>query len=209
LFEAMREHGNRRILFLSSGGAVYGVPRETPMREDHPTDPISPYGVVKLAIEKFLGSYAANHGFRPAIVRPANPYGPDQGKLGQLGAVWTFLHTIQHGGTATLFGDGSIVRDFVHVDDLCRLMLACIEQQCDGVFNCGGGGGGTSLGDLIALIEQVTGKTLALDRRPARSFDPPAIVLDVERARSQLGWEPRISLPEGIEQLAATAADGR
>jgi UDP-glucose 4-epimerase len=199
--EAMREQEVRRVLFLSSGGAVYGIPRETPISEDHPTDPISPYGVIKLAIEKFLGSYAANHGFRPAIVRAASAYGIGQGKVGQLGPISTFINTIRERGTATLYGDGSIVRDFVHVDDLCRLMLACVEQQAVGVFNCGGGGRGTSLSELVALIEEITGETLALTQGPARSFDPPATVLDIARARAQLSWEPQVSLRAGVEQL--------
>lgn len=202
LLETMKDHGNKRILFLSSGGAVYGVPQSVPISEDHATNPISPYGVGKLAIEKFLHCYSVNHGFSTVSIRPANPYGPEQGKIGQLGAVWTFIQMIRQEKTATLFGDGGIVRDFVHVDDLSQLMIASLKQGAEGVFNCGGGSG-TTLKDLIATIEDMTGKTLSIDRHPPRAFDPPAIVLDISRAKQELGWSPQVSLREGIERLLA------
>jgi UDP-glucose 4-epimerase len=200
LLERMRSHGNKRVLFLSSGGAVYGVPRSLPIPEDHPTDPISPYGVGKLAAEKYLGYCAAVHGFWPVIIRPANPYGPNQGKVGQLGAVWTFLQMIREGRTATLFGDGSAIRDFVHVDDLCALMLAALDRNAQGIFNCGGGEGVTLAG-LIAVIERATGRSLAVEYKPARAFDPPAVVLDIARARNELEWSPHVSLESGIAAL--------
>lgn len=201
LLESMLRNGNRRILFISSGGAVYGVTSQVPIHEDHPTEPISPYGITKLAIENYLSFYAAQHNFSPIIIRPANPYGPEQGKLGQLGAVWTFLSMIRNGQRATLWGDGSTVRDFVHVDDLTRLMITALEQKEDGVYNCGGGGSGTSLRELISIIEEASGRVLELDRKPARPFDPPAVVLDISKAWRDLGWKPRIGLAEGIERM--------
>lgn len=201
LLEAMRVRGNRRIMFLSSGGAVYGVPESIPIREDHPLNPISPYGVGKITIEKLLGCYTATHNFSTVSIRPANPYGPSQGKIGELGAISTFLRMIQHDETATVYGNGSTIRDFVHVRDLCRMMLQCLELDAKGVFNCGGGNG-TSIRELIALIEGITGKILKVDSKPARAFDPPAIVLDISRAQEQLGWVPTVSLKEGIEELS-------
>lgn len=205
LLEAMRRAGKGRILFLSSGGAIYGIPKAIPIDEGHPTDPISPYGIGKLTIEKTLGFYAAVHGFRPVSIRPANPYGPDQGRVGQVGAVWTFLQMIREGRTATLYGDGSVVRDFVHVSDLCALMLSALEQDAVGVFNCGGGTG-TSLRELIEELERATGKSLAIERRPARAFDPPVILLDIAKARRELGWSPRIGLADGVAGLIDGAA---
>ncbi len=206
LLEAMRAQGNRHILFLSSGGAIYGVPETVPIREDHPRHPISHYGLTKLTIETSLDFYAREHGFSVAVIRPANPYGPSQNKVGQLGAVTTFLRMIEAGHTATLYGDGSTVRDFVHVDDLSSLMLRAVETGAEGTWNCGDGRG-TSLAELIGMIEAATGKTLAIDRQPARPFDPPAIVLDITRARDELGWEPVVALEEGIGQLVE--ASGR
>ena len=197
LLEAMRESGNRRLMYLSSGGAVYGVPKVVPIPETHPREPISYYGLGKLMIENYLDYYRREHGFQTAIIRPANPYGPGQGKIGQLGAVTTFLRMIENGDTATLFGDGSIMRDFVYIDDLCDLMLRAINQHANGTWNCGGGTG-TSLKDLIGLIERATGKTLRIDPKPPRPFDPPKIVLDINRAMNDLGWCPKTDLLSGI-----------
>lgn len=204
LLEAMRATGNRRILFVSSGGAVYGVPDAVPIPEDHPRSPISHYGMGKKMMEDYLDFYAREHGFATAVIRPANPYGPGQGKVGQLGAVTTFFRLIEEGRQATLFGDGSTVRDFVHVDDLAALMLRVVETGASGTWNCGGGVG-TSLAELIGLIEAATGKVLAIDRQPARPFDPPAIVLDISRAREELGWVPQVALAKGIDGLLSQA----
>lgn len=201
LLEAMDGVGLRQIVYLSSGGAVYGRPRQVPIAEDHPLDPISAYGVTKVASEKYLGMYAANRGLRPSVIRPANPYGVDQGKVGLLGALTTFLNLLATGGTATIWGDGSIVRDFVHVDDLSRLMLAAIERDVPGIYNCGSGTG-CSLNELVDTIAMVTGRRLPVRHEPVRGFDPPEIVLDIAAARAALGWTPRISIEEGIADVA-------
>lgn len=197
LLNSMKQHGNKRILFLSSGGAVYGVPNQIPIPETHPTNPISPYGVVKLAIEKYLAFYARHHGFSPVVIRPANPYGPEQGKVGQLGVIWTFLSLMREGRPATLWGDGSAVRDFVYVEDLCSMMRLALEEGAGGIFNCGAGHG-TSLNTLISTLKIETGLNLEVKRRPARVFDPPSVVLDIARAKRELGWRPQVSLQEGI-----------
>lgn len=204
LLEAMRQTGNRRIMYLSSGGAVYGTPQTLPIPEDHPQKPISYYGLGKQAIEIYLDYYKREHGFDVSVIRPANPYGPGQGKIGQLGAVTTFLRMIQDGQVATLFGDGSTVRDFVYIDDVCSMMMRILETGATGTWNCGGGEG-VSLKDLIAALEAATGKTLAINHKPARPFDPPEIVLSIEKAQAELGWVPKISLSEGIRRLVSDA----
>ncbi len=201
LLEAMDAAGLQRIVYLSSGGAVYGRPRMMPIPEDHSLDPISAYGVTKVASEKYLGMYAENRGLRPVVLRPANPYGVDQGKVGLLGAVTTFLNLLATGETATIWGDGSIVRDFVHVDDMSRLILAAVEQDVPGVYNCGSGSG-CSLNALVDTIEMVTGRRLPLRHEPARGFDPPEIILDITAARTAFGWQPQVSIEEGIRDVA-------
>ncbi len=193
--------GLQRIVYLSSGGAVYGRPHTVPITEHHALDPISAYGVTKVASEKYLGMYAANRGLRPIIMRPANPYGVDQGKVGLLGAVTTFLNLLAAGEAATIWGDGSIIRDFVHIDDLSRLMLAAVEQDRPGVYNCGSGTG-CSLIKLVDTIAAVTGRRLALRFEPARGFDPPEIVLDIEAALTTFDWRPRVALEQGVGDVA-------
>lgn len=202
LLEAMRHNGNRRILFLSSGGAVYGHPHYVPLDEAHPLNPLSSYGVVKSTIEQYLRLYEANYGFAATIIRPANPYGPGQTSIGQLGVVSTFLHLAQTGGTATLWGDGSVVRDFIYVSDVVALLLAAVQSDKTGTFNCGAGTG-TSLLELIGIVEQITGSALAREFRPARAFDPPEVVLDISRAQKAFNWSPLVSLEQGILATAA------
>jgi len=201
LLEAMDTVGLRRMVYLSSGGAVYGPPRTVPITEEHPLDPLSAYGVSKVASEKYLGMYAANRELRPTIIRPANPYGVDQGKVGLLGAVTTFLNLLAANQAATLWGDGSIIRDFVHIDDVSRLLLAAAEQDHPGTYNCGSGSG-NSLIELIETINTITGQQLIVHHEPARPFDPPEIILDIAAARRTFGWVPRISLADGIRDVA-------
>ncbi|MBX7500027.1 NAD-dependent epimerase/dehydratase family protein [Qipengyuania sp. YG27] len=197
--EAMRGQGADRLLYLSTGGALYGPPDYSPINEDHPKRPVSSYGIVKVAAEMYLRMYREAYGLQPAIVRPSNPYGPGQTSIGQLGAVNTFLSLARDGREATIYGDGSIVRDFVHVDDLCAMLLAIVGRRASGTYNCGSGSG-TSLNDLIAVVEEITGKPLARRHMPARSVDPASVVLDITRARKDLGWAPEIALRDGVRQ---------
>jgi len=200
LMQAMSECALSRIVYLSSGGAVYGRPRQVPISEDHPLDPLSAYGVSKVAAEKYLGLWTVNHGLRPTIIRPSNPYGPDQGKIGQLGAVTTFVDRALCGEKAVVWGDGSIVCDFIHIDDCARLILAMCETDAPGVYNCGAGRG-ASIAELIEIVKRATGRSLVVERHHPRSFDPPEIVLDIDRARHTFGWEPRIALEDGVAML--------
>lgn len=197
LLEAMRVLGKTRIVYLSSGGAVYGLPRTTPIREEHALDPISAYGVTKVAFEKYLGMYAALHGVRPTIIRPSNPYGPGQNKIGVQGAVNTFLNAAATGENVTIWGDGSTIRDYLAVEDVARLVGAAVEAGTAGIYNCGSGHG-TSLLELIGEVERITGAVINRVHRPARDFDPPVIVLDTSRARADFGWTPRVSLDVGL-----------
>ncbi len=197
LLEAMRASGNRRFMFMSSGGAVYGHPLRTPIAETHPLNPISAYGITKLAVEKYVTMYETLYGFETLTIRPSNPYGPGQGSLGQLGAVTTFVNKALAGERVDIFGDGSIVRDFIYVSDLTDLMLRALEAGGRGVYNCGAGVG-TSLNRLLAAIETALGTPIARNHRPARAFDPRAIVMEIERARGDFGWCPQVTLDQGI-----------
>jgi UDP-glucose 4-epimerase len=203
LLEAMRTAGTKRIVFISSGGAVYGIPRYSPMDEEHPQWPISSYGIVKGSIERYLGLYKELYGFSPFIIRPANPYGPGQHESSFLGFITTMLKIAKEDGEAIIFGDGSIVRDFVYIDDLCDLLLLGIECNITGVFNCGSGTGGTLL-EVLDAVEQVTGKRIRRNHKISRPFDPPTIMLDITKARQELSWSPKTSLQEGLERSWAS-----
>ncbi|SEQ32291.1 UDP-glucose 4-epimerase [Devosia sp. YR412] len=206
LLEAMRHIGNRRILFLSSGGAVYGQPHYLPIDEAHPLNPVSSYGVVKSAIEQYLRMYEANHGFAATIIRLANPYGPGQDMIGQLGAVNTFIRLARTGQTATLWGDGSIVRDYIYISDVIALLLTATESDVTGTFNCGSGVG-TSLIELIDIVEKSTGHRLAKSFKPGRPFDPAEVVLDISNARKMFRWTPSTSLADGVVRTLSAQQD--
>lgn len=197
LLEAMRHAARPRLVYLSSGGAIYGTPKYSPIDEEHPQNPMSSYGIVKGTVERYIGMYSALHGLSAAIARPANPYGPGQNPDGQIGAVPVFLRAAMEQRPIKLFGDGSIVRDFVYIDDLVGLLMRLVEGEIRGVYNCGGGGGGVSLLSLTRVIETVTGRSLAIEHLPARAFDPQSVVLDNARAES-LGWRAQVSLENGV-----------
>ena len=202
LLEGMRNAQCKRIVFLSSGGAIYGHPLTQPIKEDHPTRPISSYGVTKLGIESYLGMYADQHGFQSTIIRPSNAYGPGQINANCFGAVTTFLENCLTDQEAQIWGDGSIVRDYIFVTDIVELILAALGEDKPGVYNCGSGVG-TDINLLIANIESVVGKPLRKSNCPARPFDPEAIVLDITRAKQRFGWRPKISLEIGLQKTLA------
>ena len=199
LLEACVARGVRRLVFISSGGTVYGTPHRVPITEDHPQDPINSYGIVKLAIEKYLGMYAHLGRLDPIVLRVANPYGPGQFTQGAQGAVAVALGCIHRGEPFRLWGDGSVVRDFLYVDDLTEAFLAALRAPSGEprVFNIGSGCG-VALRDMLAASERIAGRTLTIEQLPGRSIDVPANVLDCTRARHLLGWGPRVSLDEGL-----------
>ncbi len=197
LLEQMRKKDLRRILYLSSGGAVYGNPKSSPVSENFPLNPISSYGVVKLAIEKYLKMYQQLYGLQPIILRPSNPYGPRQGHVGVQGLIGTLLARMLAGETLEIWGDGSIVRDYMHVSDLARLCVSALASNTCGVFNAGSGVG-YSINEVIKLIGEVADKELQVTYREGRSLDVKEIVLDISMATAQFGWKPTVALPNGI-----------
>lgn len=199
LLETMESMGIHRLLFLSSGGTVYGVPARTPIPEDHPLRPINSYGIVKASIEHYITMYARTRGLRPLVVRASNPYGPRQGHSGVQGVVSTFLNRIVAGQPLEIWGDGSVVRDYLHVRDLAEFCARAIGSDLTGTFNVGSGRG-TSLRDIIARIETATGTQAKVQFRPGRPEDVPCSILDVSRAREALGWQARTELGDGITE---------
>lgn len=198
LLEVCVEAGVRKVVFASSGGTVYGVPDSVPIKETHPTEPISSYGIVKLAIEKYLGLFHHLHGLDYAALRISNPYGPYQSPASQQGAIPVFLNRVRTGQPITIWGDGSVVRDYLYVSDLVDVLEASGKTETEEkLFNIGSGHG-ASLNELIELMAEVVGESPKVEYQPARSLDVPASVLDLGRARRDLGWEPRVGLAEGI-----------
>lgn len=203
LLALMVERGIRRIVFSSSGGTVYGIPRSIPIREDHPTQPEVSYGVTKLAIEKYLYLYSRLHGLQPVSLRIANPYGAGQRIETAQGAVTAFLHRALHGEPVEIWGDGSVTRDYLHVNDVAAAFSCALRYQgSHQVFNIGSGQG-LSLNELVAALESQVGCRIERRYLPGRSFDVPVSILDNSLARIELKWAPAITLAEGLRMTAA------
>ncbi|HKI60932.1 MAG TPA: NAD-dependent epimerase/dehydratase family protein [Mariprofundaceae bacterium] len=197
LLEQMQVKGLSRILYLSSGGTVYGNPESFPITEDQPLNPISSYGIVKVAIEKYLYMYQQLQGLQPVILRPSNPYGPRQGHAGVQGLIGTLLAKAIAGESMEIWGDGSVIRDYIHVSDLARLCVSALESQVCGIYNAGSGEGHSIL-EIIEMIREVTDGKFQVNFSEGRSFDVQEVVLDATRATKQFDWHPTITLSDGI-----------
>lgn len=199
LLEQMRKKSLHRILYLSSGGTVYGNSESSPINEEHLQNPISSYGVVKVAIEKYLNMYQYLYDFQPIILRPSNPYGARQGHAGVQGLIGTLLARMLADETLEIWGDGSIVRDYIHVSDLAHLCVTSLDSNICGVFNAGSGDG-YSINEIINLIRDMADKELQITYHEGRSFDVQEVVLDISHASIQFDWKPTISIVDGMQE---------
>jgi UDP-glucose 4-epimerase len=200
LLEEMRTQGIRKLLFASSGGTVYGPPIRTPIEEDHPQQPTTSYGITKLTVEKYLLLAKELHGLRPLILRMANPYGERQRVEGAQGVVAAFLQRALAGEPIEIWGDGTVIRDFLHVADVSRACGAALRyegEEC--VFNIGSEAG-TSLNALVDLLSELLGRELEVIHQPGRNFDVKSNVLCCRRARQELNWAPAIGMAEGLRR---------
>jgi UDP-glucose 4-epimerase len=195
------KHKVKKFVFASSGGTVYGIPQILPVSENHPTDPICSYEIVKLAIEKYLRLYQHLFGLSCVALRIANPYGIRQAPDSAQGVASIFLSKLVQGKSLTLWGDGSIVRDFVSVRDIARLFSMTLRSDATGVFNAGTGVG-TSLNELLTLMSSLLGvKPHVVHGRP-RDFDVPAVILDCDKARREYSWQPSLTLSDDLAEVA-------
>lgn len=189
-----------KLVFISSGGAIYGSTDEPEISETHITFPISPYGIEKLAIEKYLFMYHYLTELDYLIFRPSNPFGPWQDYFGRQGVVSIYMYRIAKNLPITLMGDGSIVRDYFYISDLVDALLRSAGYNMQDelrIFNVGGGKG-VSLNQLINLIEEIVDKKAIVQKSEDREFDPHRIVLNTTRIHNKLGWTPKVSLHDGL-----------
>lgn len=201
LLEASRLTGVKRLVMVSSGGTVYGIPSVVPIPEAHSTDPICSYGITKLAIEKYVALYRQLHGLEGLVLRVANPFGPRQRLDAAQGVVPVFLGKALRRESLQIWGDGSTIRDFLDVADVVdALLAAAIYQGEESLFNIGSGKG-LSLNQLIELLEAQLNRSLEVDYLPSRGCDVPTNVLCIEKARQHLDWSPKISVADGLKRL--------
>jgi UDP-glucose 4-epimerase len=202
LMEQCSSAGVRKLVFISSGGTVYGIPQSIPITEEHATEPICSYGVTKLAIEKYLNIYQRMHGLEYVVLRLSNPYGERQNPNAKQGAIGVFLGNVATKKPITIWGDGEVLRDYIYIGDAVEAMLKAAEYQPKGpdaprLFNIGDGHGQT-LNQIVAKIREIVDLPVEVQYTPGRQVDVPANVLDITRAREVLGWAPKVELREGL-----------
>jgi UDP-glucose 4-epimerase len=201
MLKAAVEYQVRRVIFISSGGTVYGVPQQNPIPETHPTDPICSYGIHKLAIEKYLYLFRALKHLDSVVLRVSNIYGEFQSLERPLGAVSHLAHRAVNGIPIEIWGDGTTRRDYIHVDDVVSAVLKSISYQgAEHLFNIGSGRS-VSLNQLLDLIRERVSMEIVVNYKPARSFDVQENVLDITRAAVELAWNPIIRLENGLDRL--------
>lgn len=198
---SLKDKGLARIIYISSGGTVYGNPKTNPITEDHPTEPVSSYGITKLAVEKYVAMYANLFDLQYRIGRPSNVYGEGQRlNIGQ-GVIGVFLDRALEGKPIEIWGDGTTKRDYIYVEDLVKGILKLLRHEGEGrVFNISTAVG-YSLNEIIAIIRDETKLPVEVVYKQARGYDVPVNVLDNAHIKSELGWQPETNLREGIRNV--------
>lgn len=199
VLQEMCEQNIKKIVYLSSGGAVYGTPQSNPIKESHPLNPISSYGIVKVTIEKYLGLFKNLHGVKPLIFRPSNVYGPRQRFTKMQGVVAHFLYNYFQNKPLSVWGDGSVSKDYIYVMDLVNALILGMEQGVEGIYNIGAGVD-TSINEIIRLIEETTGDKLNVSYEPSKSFDVKQFNLDIQKVNDEISWVPKVNMQKGIEE---------
>lgn len=203
LLEASAFCGVRHFIYLSSGGTVYGNPQKLPVAESAPLNPINAYGVTKLTVEHYVRMFSHLRSLPFTILRPSVPYGPYQNPHRRQGAVSVFIYRALHNQPITIWGDGSVTRDYFYVGDLAEALTAALSTPAaiNQTFNLGGGTA-YSLNALAAGIADILQVKINIQYEPARNFDVPQLELDISAAEKLLGWRPKTSLTQGIAKTA-------
>ena len=192
------KHGVRKVVFSSSGGAIYGEQEIYPAPESHVTRPLSPYGVSKLCGEQYLSYYQRVNGLQIVSLRYANVYGPRQDPEGEAGVVAIFIQKLLNNEQAIVNGNGRQTRDFVYVEDVVEANLAAMGQDVQGTYNVGTGEE-TSINDLLRILVRHTNSTCKEVHGPAKGGEQARSVIDSGKLRQELSWESRTELSEGLK----------
>lgn len=201
LMEAGRRNGLRKVVFSSTGGAIYGEPEHAPQREDHGLNPLSPYGITKLCSEKYLFFYEQTHGIQWVALRYGNVYGPRQNPHGEAGVVAIFAERMLAGQQPVINGDGLQTRDYVHVHDVVSANMKALNHAGSGIFNVG-----TSVETDVNTLFRILRDTLAPDmpesHGPGKPGEQKRSVLSYAHSQAVLGWAPTISVEDGLRETA-------
>ena len=214
LLDGARAGGVRRVVFASSGGTVYGDNARPPTPESAPKLPASPYGTAKLTSEYYLATFSQLFGLEAVALRYSNVYGPRQNPHGEAGVVAIFGRRMLAGEPITIYGDGEQTRDLVYVEDVAAANVLAAERPVPSLTSLDarayniGTGGETSVNRLAELIAAAAGRGSEMGRAPARAGEILRSALDVGKASRELGWRPRVSLPDGLARTVRWIAEG-
>ncbi len=201
--DIFQDYQGVHLLYISSGGTIYGNPDTIPVDESSPVAPISYHGAGKAAIEAFLRVCSSQFGHRITILRPSNLYGPDQPYVPGFGIVRTMLEKLKRDEAVEVWGDGEIVRDYLYIDDFLAACLSCMQagsqQQKFRIFNVSSGQS-LSIKQLCDVIEEATRRRLKNRFLPGRAIDVKSVILDCSRIKTELGWQPVVGMSEGIRR---------
>lgn len=188
----------RKVVYLSSGGAVYGIPLTLPIAEDAPKNPQSSYGITKLTVEKYIELFHRLYELDYVIIRPSNPYGERQNPNGGQGVIAVFLGKIAKGQAVDIWGDGHVIKDYIYIEDLIDGIYRAVFMNTENrIFNLGSGTGVT-INLILDVITELTKVPIYTNYIALKKFDVPNIYLDISRAYAELSWESRTSLKDGI-----------
>jgi len=199
ILENCRKYNIRKIIFASSGGVIYGECGSLPPNEESPISPISPYGVNKYAVERYLYAYAKIYNLKYTVLRYGNVYGPRQDPYGEAGVVAIFSGKMLNNQEVNIFGDGEQVRDYVYVGDVVKANILCLENGDDEIFDIGTGKS-ASVNQLFSEMKQLTGYSKEPVYKPQRPGELIRSSLDVGKAKKKLGWKAETSLREGLKK---------
>ncbi|HWP49201.1 MAG TPA: SDR family oxidoreductase [Candidatus Limnocylindrales bacterium] len=202
VLQAAVKSGVQKIIFASTGGAIYGEQEKFPAPEDHPTNPLSPYGIGKLGGEKYLYFYYTTYGLKYVSLRYANVYGPRQDPHGEAGVVAIFTQKMLRNEQPIINGDGEQTRDFVFVKDVAQANLLALSKDIIGCYNIGTGRE-VSVNQLFDRLVELTQAKVKKIHGPAKEGEQKRSVLDARKAKEVLGWAPRVNLDEGLAQTVA------
>lgn len=203
LLDACVRHKARRVVYISTAGAAYGEPKEMPVREDDPVNPITPYGISKHTVEHYLFTYRVLYGLSYVVLRYGNVYGPRQSSKGEAGVFAIFCERMLGGVQPVIYGDGSKIRDYVYIDDVARANVLALERGTGEIFNIANGVATTDF-EVFQMVRNSLGlRSLEPDYVPVRPGEIERIYLNISKAKRLLDWEPTISLEEGARRTAA------
>lgn len=212
LFQEALAGGARRVVIVSSGGTVYGPTEQLPITEDHPTLPVSPYGITKLTTDRYAMMFHHTAGLPVVVVRPSNAYGEGQRPATGQGFVAAAIAAALSGSEIQIFGQDGTIRDYIHVTDVASGILAALELGEEGkVYNIGTGIGTSNIA-IVKILERFAAEQnlpLRTSVLPARKFDVSANILDSSRLHNKSGWKPAIALEEGLKRAWLSALKGR